>query len=60
MEIDKKIRRAIVECKNIEEIYSMAKEDNMITFEDSFKYLLKENITTINECLLTNLFSEVR
>ena len=46
--------------KNIEEIYSIAKEDNMITFEDSFKYLLKENITTINECLLTNLFSEVR
>ncbi|CEK36809.1 GspE/PulE family protein [Paraclostridium sordellii] len=60
VEIDKKIRRAIVECKNIEEIYSIAKEDNMITFEDSFKYLLKENITTINECLLTNLFSEVR
>lgn len=41
VEINKYLRQAIIECKNIEEIYNIAKESNMIKFEDSCTYLLK-------------------
>lgn len=51
VEINKNIRRAILECKSTEEIYSIAKDNDMITFEDSCKYLLKEGITTESECI---------
>lgn len=51
LEINKNIRTAIIEGKNTEEIYSIAKNNDMITFEDSCKYLIKEGITTQDECI---------
>ena len=58
VEINKYLRQAIIECKNIEEIYNIAKESNMIKFEDSCTYLLKEKITTVNECLSVDFFND--
>ena len=52
VEINKNMRQAIIDCKDIDEIYSIAKSNNMITFEDSCTYLLKKKITTVNECLM--------
>ncbi|MEG2245847.1 MAG: GspE/PulE family protein [Peptostreptococcaceae bacterium] len=60
VEINKKIRQAITECKNIEEIYNISKCNNMITFEDSCTYLLREKITTVNECLSIDFLREVK
>lgn len=58
VEINKYLRQAIIECKNIEEIYNIAKESNMIKFEDSCTYLLNEKITTVNECLSVDFFND--
>jgi type IV pilus assembly protein PilB len=52
VEINKTMRQAIIDCKDTDEIYSIAKSNNMITFEDSCTYLLKKKITTVNECLM--------
>ena len=58
VEVNKYLRQAIIECKNIEEIYNIAKESNMIKFEDSCTYLLNEKITTVNECLSVDFFND--
>lgn len=51
LEVSKTIRNAILDEKQSDEIYKLGKLDNMIKFEDSCIYLLKNGITTINECM---------
>lgn len=51
LEVSNVIKSAIMSGKNSYEIYNLAKENNMIKFKDSCTYLLKNNITTLKECM---------
>ena len=55
LEVNKIIKNAIINQENIENIYDIAKLDNMITFEDSASYLINENITNINEIISSKI-----
>jgi len=55
VEIDKDIRKAIINQENIEDIYNTAKLNDMITFLDSCSYLINEKITTLNESIGSGL-----
>lgn len=55
VEIDKDIRKAIINQENIEDIYNTAKLNDMITFLDSCSYLINEKITTLDESISSGL-----
>lgn len=50
LEIDDNIRESIKRMNGYNEIKELAKTNNMITFEESAKLLIKDKITTIEEC----------
>ncbi|MCR8746139.1 GspE/PulE family protein [Romboutsia lituseburensis] len=50
LEIDDSIRESIKQMNGYKEIKRLAQTNNMITFEESAKRLIKDKITTIEEC----------
>ncbi|MGL5714805.1 MAG: ATPase, T2SS/T4P/T4SS family, partial [Paraclostridium sp.] len=49
IEVNKAIKKAISLNEYTEDIYSIAKDNNMITFLDSAEYLLRQNKITIQD-----------
>ena len=55
LEISEKIKECIQNKKSSMYIREVAlKSNNIITFEDTIKNLIKDNITTLEECTLVN------
>lgn len=52
LQIDDEIKSAIQQNKEAKFIKQVAVKNGMITFEDSYSRLLKEKITTLEECLI--------
>lgn len=50
LEIDDNIRESIKQMNGYKKIKKLAKTNDMITFEESAKLLIKDKITTIEEC----------
>lgn len=50
--IDDEIRNGIKEHKEAKDIKNIAIKNGMITFEDSYSNLIKDKITTLEECII--------
>lgn len=50
--IDDEIRNGIKEQKEAKDIKNIAIKNGMITFEDSYSTLIKDKITTLEECIM--------
>ncbi|WP_434798139.1 GspE/PulE family protein [Terrisporobacter vanillatitrophus] len=52
LSIDDEIRNGIQENKEAKDIKNIAIKNGMITFEDTYSYLIKNKITTLEECIM--------
>lgn len=52
--IDDEIRNGIQEKKQAKDMKNIAIKNGMITFEDSYSTLIKNKITTLEECIVNN------
>lgn len=52
LEIDEEIRNSIQHNKPLKEVKDIAVKNGMITFEDSYKRLIDDKITTLEECMI--------
>lgn len=50
--IDDEIRSAIQQNKDAKEIHKIATKNGMIEFEDSYSVLIKDKVTTLEECIM--------
>ena len=52
LNIDDEIRNGIQKNKEAKDIKNIAVKNGMITFEDTYSYLIKNKITTLEECIM--------
>lgn len=52
LQIDDEIRQAVQSNKGVNKIKDIAIKNGMITFDDSYTRLIKEKITTLEECII--------
>lgn len=52
LSIDDEIRNGIQKNKEAKDIKNIAIKNGMITFEDTYSYLIKNKITTLEECIM--------
>lgn len=53
LSIDDEIRNGIQKNKEAKNIKNIAVKNGMITFEDTYSYLIKNKITTLEECIMS-------
>lgn len=53
LSIDDEIRNGIQKNKEAKDIKNIAVKNGMITFEDTYSYLIKNKITTLEECIMS-------
>ncbi|MEG1310718.1 MAG: GspE/PulE family protein [Romboutsia sp.] len=54
LEISEEIKNCIKEMKDYNEIKEVAIKEGMITFKDRYERLIKDKITTLEECIMIN------
>ncbi|MEG0842831.1 MAG: GspE/PulE family protein [Romboutsia sp.] len=54
LEVNDEIKRCIQNMDDSKVIKEVAIKNGMVTFEDSYKILVKEKITTLEECMIIN------
>lgn len=52
LSIDDEIRSGVQKSKEAKDIKNIAVKNGMITFEDTYSYLIKNKITTLEECIV--------